>query len=316
MTKKTIFVLSAFCLAFTAFTPFAVNAETQVFEHEGRTYQTVGEEVKLLVKTDGTELTKDMLESVDGFQYMHELSSMMYYLGDFTVDSIENTYVIALTSEDSLVTSGRSLMQQYTFIDSVYVVDVLHFSPYSWLYGFILTPSDSSTDLLTVSIPELADFEGVYSSEVGVYCYTLSESSTDFKSEMESENLSSNYEKYLYMADYAEMILQNHSDILQSVEVEYLIEEIGLQGITSGTPVWQTAGDHNADGETNSNDAAALLVQAAEDGAAEASAETVSPDSDVNLDGVADATDAAHILQYSALKGAGMDPDWVEILKK
>ena len=82
---------------------------------------------------------------------------------------------------------------------------------------------------------------------------------------------------------------------------------------SSDVSIWQTAGDCNADGEVNAQDAAEQLLLAAEAGTG---AEiTVTGANDINADGAVNALDAAAVLVYAAAQGSGQTLSWTEILR-
>ncbi len=309
----------------------------------------------ILVHTDGTELTEDMVSGFEGYSALYTWEYYGVYISmeiPYMYDEItedpsdlipcydclpdadqdgepdkDNNYCIVLSEgyddEASLQNFAKQLMLTYDFVEESYLFYTCAIEHYHNQFSFAVEKQDEELVLDMSMFPELGD-----DFEIETYTYNEVEyNSITFVGEEEGHPLfekestmanDQSYELYQRWTALGEQILADHSDILSSVTLKCEVSPllVTYKGFYETEPVWQTAGDHNADGETNSNDAAALLVQAAEDGAAEASAETVSPDSDVNLDGVADSTDAAYILQYSALKGAGMDPDWVEILKK
>ncbi len=305
----------------------------------------------LLVHTDGTEMTEEMITDFDEGSSICKWEDYAYYivanipnindeetgevvpyyhnLPDADQDGNpdkDNNYCVMLPEEydeASLRSFAKQLMLTYDFVENAYLFYDSSVLYYYNQFSFSVEKQDEELVLDISMFPELGD-----DFEIETYTYNeVEHNSICFIGEEEGHSLfekestmanDQSYELYQRWTALGEELLANHSDILSDVSLTVTEQQVLGQycGFFELESPWQTAGDHNADGETNSNDAAALLVQAAEDGAAEASETTVSPDSDVNLDGVADATDAAYILQYSALKGAGMDPDWVEILKK
>ena len=84
--------------------------------------------------------------------------------------------------------------------------------------------------------------------------------------------------------------------------------------IESAVPIWQSAGDPNADGEVTAEDAADLLITAADIGTG-ASIKAISAE-DVNADGFVSADDAAAVLCYAAAQGSGNPLNWIDILRK
>lgn len=85
-------------------------------------------------------------------------------------------------------------------------------------------------------------------------------------------------------------------------------------------------GDVNFDGDVNAEDAAIILVYAAEAGAGEtavlysaddADAESEAKQSaDIDGNGVIDAVDAANLLIYAAILGAEGTADWADVLRQ
>ncbi len=270
----------------------------------------------VLVRTDGTELTEEMLSGMEGFEGLQDWES---YSASVKADGTPDTelipdgngYMIFIDGTTSLKAAGRLMQMEVACITDIMLVHYMGCSPVDVFPAFTIQLTDENTDISSIS-----GFEGFAVSETFfVQDRTVIElvdaENASFAAAAETEQ-----DLYVYMQNFAEEVMAANPGVFSEITPYYEVTEILCDYGFTATPIWQTAGDHNADGEVNSNDAADLLVQAAQDGVAEASETAVSPDSDVNLDGVADSTDAAYILQYAALKGSGADADWVEILKK
>ncbi len=330
MKNRILAALTAFTC--TAAMTLSVSAGEYAKDSSGLlSYVTTYSYYGLMVETDGTELTEEMVSGIDGFQglynweaYCSSDHAWTELLTDCTPEGTAYMIHMDTNNKQTLTQLSRQLALNLDCVTNVQYVTRREYqrAVMAWKYTVETKSEDIVLDAST--IPELSEFTCAQfeeaPSDVGtVYTYVFAgdaENSELFPNYSTGWDGQQSYDAYQLWNAFGQELVEKYSDILSSVRVETNLLEDAVEYEAVPVSPWQTAGDHNADGETNSNDAAALLVQAAEDGAAEASAETVSPDSDVNLDGVADATDAAYILQYSALKGAGMDPDWVEILKK
>ncbi len=206
---------------------------------------------------------------------------------------------------------GRQLMLKYDYITNISIVTETDYAYGTWLdYCFAVEFSTGVTPE-SLDISELGEFTWYHSFGNLYGCFLENAEDSEFVKRI---NADTQYEEYVWGVNFSEELLSKYTEITDMFPDIVVPVANDVKG--ESYSIWQTAGDHNADGEVNSNDAADLLVQAAQEGVAEASETAVSPDSDVNLDGVADSTDAAYILQYAALKGSGADADWVEILKK
>ncbi len=346
MNKKIIATLTALLCTFSSFSAMMATAEEEVNPY--LLPVDMGYFYGFIVETDGTELTAEMLPFGSDYQlmwiYTWDYITDKYYWGYLDIDYTpsESTYIVQMRSNktDYLNNYARQAMLEVDCIEEAYLFE---YTMYSYGYAgfnvedgqegiFRIEMNDPSAQLEDLDIPEFEGMEFVRYEDLGAIYYNVGDNERDsalyadvvaYVDEASNGELSypefySDIYSYEFLNNYADELAEKYSEYFTiQTQFGYLENELTEpSSITFALPTWQTAGDHNADGETNSNDAAALLVQAAEDGAAEASAGTVSPRSDGDLDGVADASDAAYILQYSALKGAGMDPDWVEILKK
>ncbi len=331
--KKIIASFISLCTITSVLSSLLCSAEYEEYigAHEtGALAQIHVHSLGYVVQTDGTVLTEEMLQEIapTGTLYTwseyNKYHDAAYYWRETEFSSVEDDasfYILQLDEEtrEEIDAIGRMLTLELDCIESVYYAEDYSYSNMLMQWAFILTAKDGAA-LDETSIPELSDFtcEQWGADGASEYTYTFvgdQDTSPLFDKGDYAGTLETSYAVYSIWQEYAQMILDHHADKLQNVKVDadHLLNIFDTKA--AATPIWQTAGDHNADGEVNSNDAADLLVQAAQDGVAEASETAVSPDSDVNLDGVADSTDAAYILQYAALKGSGADADWVEILK-
>ncbi len=329
MKQKLTAILAAFLCTFSSFPAAAAETENIYLLPNDNGYF-----YGFIAQTDGTVLTEDMIPFKDdamysGLQGWSVLTRPLAWDG-FTETTYEgdtdSVYIVGIRQNDPELMNAyaRELMLALDCVVNTYLFEYTSYQYAAYAGDITVVMNDPTVQLEDLDIPEFA--EATVSGNSVHFDYpnsSLWEQAEIYVEEASGGtvsvdgNISIYEQEFLYQ--YAESLEEKYSEYFSDVIVELLFQEASenvSDEVSATVSPWQTAGDHNADGETNSNDAAALLVQAAEDGAAEASETTVSPDSDVNLDGVADATDAAYILQYSALKGAGMDPDWVEILKK
>ncbi len=317
MIKKKVFAFLTALTCITSMSAFPASASSNLTSIDGSLYLQAGMTNSILVETDGTKLTKEMLNMYQGDCHVGLCKNAE--LGNIVTDLeiTENTYLIHLASNDmdTLITLSRKIALELDFVKEVNTILETSYSYASWTYDYSLTPNDPTFDLSAISIPELEEFT-VGAPRNGTYHYTLKDPETSqFKAAMDAEIFATPYNEYLYVKQYADNIQEKYSDVLKTVEVMAITDPmISCTTIDkTAQSIWDTAGDHNADGTVNAQDGADILQLAAELGTGARTA--ISSASDVNADGTVDAQDAAAVLTFAAASGSGSPLTWVEILR-
>ncbi|MBR4102321.1 MAG: hypothetical protein IKK51_10700 [Oscillospiraceae bacterium] len=323
MKKKLSALLTALaCMASTAGMPVSAVSEGDYVEREeGSLYyvQNASRFYGIMVETDGTELTGDVFEGYEdyyGMQTWEEFTQLNPW-GDCVTDIIpEGPAYMASThtfDEEALTAWGRTLMMENAAITNVYFVDYIDYQIALPTSEYVVRTKDPEVipDESFLPIPD--GYELVH-SEKGMAHYAVpdvpwNEAVVEFYTE---DGAVDRYEQYLYYCEKAEQLLSEHSDILSAVEAMILMVESDSDEGAAIQSIWQSAGDCNADGEVNAQDAAEQLIAAAN--AATGGEIEITGANDVNADGAVNALDAAAVLAYAAAQGSGQDVSWVEIL--
>ncbi|MBR2914097.1 MAG: hypothetical protein IKC40_09280 [Oscillospiraceae bacterium] len=324
MKKKLSALLTALaCMASTAGMPVSAVSEGDYVEREeGSLYyvQNASRFYGIMVETDGTELTGDVFEGYEdyyGMQTWEEFTQLNPW-GDCVTDIIPDglaymafTYTL---DEEAMTAWGRTLMMENPAITNVYLLDYVTYTAAYPTSEYVVRTKDPEVipDESFLPIPDGYKLEH---SEKGMALYAVpdipwNEAVVEFYTE---DGAVDRYAQYLYYCEKADQLLAEHSDILSDVEPLY---NIPANGLTSGDctvqSIWQFAGDCNADGEVNAQDAAEQLIAAAN--AATGGEIEITGANDINADGAVNALDAAAVLAYAAAQGSGQNLSWVEIL--
>ncbi len=324
MKKKLFAFLTALaCMASTAgMTASAVSKGDYVERENGSLYyvENAGRFHGIMVETDGTELTGEVLEGYEdyyGMQTWEEFAIQNPLYEIVTSIVPEGTAYMAHTytfDEEALTAWGRTLMMENPAITNVYFLDYISYNYALPTSEYIVRTKDPEVipDESFLPIPD--GYELVH-SEKGMAHYAFAdlpwnEAVVKFYTE---DGTIDRYEQYLYYCEKAEQLLAEHSDILSSVEPQIIMPDVSASNDCSVQSVWDGAGDCNADGEVNAQDAAEQLIAAANAGTGGEIEITAA--SDINADGEVNALDAAAVLAYAAAQGSGENVSWVEILK-
>ena len=279
----------------------------------------------IVVETDGTEFTMDMLDdnkiigNIQTFDEYYCDRVWGFQLFDFSTD--ETAYAIELNSnisKEERIALARSLMLEFDFIKDVHDVSLLNCQQPRFFREMLITADNAEIieKMLNDSnqYPEFADavMEGkVEYSEIpsGYWCYF----SFEEQDSMVSEGLAEPWEIHKENCRLADIINEKYGDMInvERPEVAYLELDDNKGLVTSA---WDTAGDSNTDGTVDASDAADVLTIAAQNGTGAGIKATSA--NDVNADGNVDASDAAAVLCYAAAQGTGAEVTWLDILKK
>ncbi len=269
-----------------------------------------------LVETDGVHPMETLLTDFCEISSIQQCNTAGLGIIICTQPITDHTYLLhtEIRDEASLLAMGRRIATETDWLENVTLSTVVGYGKSSLMYEFILYPNDETSELSDYPIPELDEFELTSQSTVYRYwTYTLTDPETSvFKAQMDAANLTSEYEQYQYMREYADAIQEHHSDVLEQVDVSVFTDDMTSYTEISAASIWNTAGDLDADGEIDASDAAELLSLSAmkgatADGAADPFTAEQKSAADLNGDTFCDANDAAYILQFAAEAGAGSE---------
>ncbi len=271
----------------------------------------------IMIRTDGTALTDEMLNSVTGCTDLESWADFTAnaYSGTATLTDIEgdeNTYMLHIDSNDrnALSAIGRNLMLMFDQIEAVNVVDRCEYSRVAIGNELHIIENEENSTFDVAGIPELAGYEIEYTERSNSYrCYAPD----TLTAELAEQGLKES-ERYAYFRELSDTILEKYSGEFADVFPHfYALDDIGLTEHTAAS-VWDSAGDPNSDGAVDSTDAAELLAMAAEIGTGAELPVTAA--ADVNADSCINAADAAAVLSYAAANGSGSEVSWVDILSR
>ncbi len=316
MKRKRITAFLTALSVITAFSALPVSAELYVSPAGDMSYLTKTAFSGVVVETDGTALTEEMVNTFAGYRAIVNYEDFTAPLGwgSFETSIVPDGTAYMLYTEnlddDALTALGRTLMLEMDFITNVYLVEQLMYEEIVSNYEIFVKTLNEEIVLSADQIPELEGFTIIqYENSVDA---TLQAS--DDTIAMMNEQEFTEYDRYLYFNELADSLRTDYADTFASVK--YGVTVLEQNGSTEyGTlAAWSTAGDPNADGEVTAEDAADLLITAAEIGTG-ASIKATSAE-DVNADGSVSADDAAAVLCYAAAQGSGNPLSWVDILRK
>lgn len=314
--KRFAFVTALCCLTSAAALP--VSAEFAVLPDGTWVDVTTSPFAGIMIETDGTELTADMVSSVEGFVSLetHDEFSQHYCWGHYVTNiEPENTAYMLSTensSPEELTRLGRELMMELDCITDVHLVEQSLYNYPRVTHTFTVKTTDPDIAVNETNFPEFAGAS--VSGSDGSYMVTLPQATANELLETYTQ-----YELYCYYEKFADALTEKYTDLLEDVSPLYKIDEAALSSSTeySASSVWNSAGDFDGSGAVDSSDAADILLYSATLGADSQMPLTTAQQNagDLNFDGVVDVIDAANVLVYSAQKGTGHEPDWFDILK-
>ncbi len=344
--KKRFIALTSLCLTASALTAAASAAiePDRLYIEAGDTI--VAPEVStinalLVVETDGTvpdaSLFNELMAPVSMEQYFDSSWSFGMRPEDtefletccYGFYPTENTYILdfgytyTYDEQDAgrfaLQALGRVLLLTHDWITQVYIGNFEGGSGFTDVQESIIVHTAEG-----INIDEIPELAGTVERS-GVVYMDETEETVDYyyySCRYERDENQTDYDFLMELDAFTDMLMEKYSDLGIDAYgyVAGLDQEVGRIACIA-QPLWEDAGDPNADGEVNSADAAELLVQAAQNGSAvdsmkaTASAETPDPAADVNADGVVDALDASYVLQYAAAQGSGAPVSWVELMR-
>jgi hypothetical protein len=325
MNKKMIAFLTALtCMSALAALP--ASAELQVLPDGKWVDATTTPYPGIMVETDGTELTREMLSDIEELVQIKNIVSYEEFTKSYpfwkTVVSVEpesKAYMLNLneTSPDVLIKFGRELMVTMDCIKETHLCETTHYR-YPLSTNKFTVKTKDGIDLNEADIPEFAGFtldpfDGEVIPEEMRNSWTVLMPTDTFSVMLRTL---SRYEIYCYNQDFCEEILEKYPDIIEFMgqHIKYNCTSNDNAASYAASSVWTSAGDSNSDGAVDASDAANVLTIAAQNGTGAAIKVTAADD--VNADGAVNATDAAAVLCYAAAKGTGADVSWVDILRR
>ncbi len=320
MKMKISAVLTAVCCfaSLASLTASAVNNVSEMTERDGllcNEYRAI--DAGLLIETDGTELTEEMLAD---FQACTGVMAWDLYAmpgADYLMEPTEipekNAYFVIVPTGElaELEAAGRKLLQEYDCLTSARLVQYCDYTFTGWDYVYSVETTGADVVLDETSIPELSEFTIKETHVDGLYRYTLeTPEDSAFAKEVSGEYRS--YALYEAALEYGNALAEKYSDVISAVTPSIAIS-LGASGTEYAfLSIWDTAGDLDTDGKIDASDAAELLALSAMKGATvNGGADPFTAEqkiaADLNGDTFCDANDAAYILQFAAEAGAGSE---------
>lgn len=315
--KRIIPLLTALSVI-TAFSAVPVSAEVYVDSNGAMSSVSKIRMDGIMIETDGTALTEEMVSGIEGYISIEAYDRFVEnygwgYIKKSTITPEGTAYMIRTENmgDDAFRTIGRELMFELDCITDAQLIECWSYQDITdFPSGLSVTLTDAAIVLDAENIPELENFE-VTQNDDSVYANM--ESTEEHVDWIESQDMS-DYEKYVYFSGLADTLEETYPDIFTKVSYCYGVLDFVSVSEFHGESIWQSAGDPNADGAVTAEDAADLLITAAEIGTG-ASIKATSAE-DVNADGTVGADDAAAVLCYAAAQGSGNPLSWIDILRK
>ncbi len=314
MTKKKILALLTVLSCIASMATMPTSAEFAVLPDGTWVEVTTSPFAGIMIETDGTELTQDMVDDVEGFEFLqtYESFTKTYCWGNYVTNIKPESTAFMLSTEkaspDLLTKIGRELTMKHDCITNVHLVEQSCYRYPRVTHTFSIK---MKTQDLTFNETDFPEFAGstIYGSN-GSYTVTLPQDKGQEMLETYTQ-----YQLYCYYKEFADEMKNKYAEQLGSVSALYKINASNSNNTAySAFSVWDTAGDSNTDGAVDASDAADVLTIAAQNGTGAGIKATSA--NDVNADGNVDASDAAAVLCYSAAQGTGAEVSWVDILRK
>ncbi len=266
----------------------------------------------ILIETDDTVLTKEDVQNLHGFSSFRtitwsEAEELDY--ADLSFEEGKKLYLVNFDDLEQLRETARQFQLQNHFIRNVYLIRSESVSPVYRPWRFEIKPIEDDTVLNLRDFPQFSSLQKEHYEDNGYWYASMSDALREESDALYEKN---SYDEYLFAVKIAEEVLTEHSDILSSVEADCSSMNAIYSEILKTQSVWDGAGDCNADGTVNAQDAAEQLIAAANAGTG--GEVEITSANDINADGEVNALDAAAVLAYAAAQGSGENVSWVEIL--
>ncbi len=318
MMKKKLFALLTALSCMASMTAVTVSAEYfgefQVLPDGSWVEVTTSPFCGIMIETDGTELTKDMVSDVESYDFLqkYEDFTRSYCWGRYVTNiKPESTAFMLFTeksSPDLLTKIGRELTMKLDCITDVHLVEQSCYRYPRVTHQLVFYMKDEDMTFTEEEFPEIAGSK-IYGGN-GRYTVYLPEEQW-----YEMFITKTQYELYCYYEDLTRELEEKYEDKFEDGNQIIKINTSSSNNTDySAFSVWNSAGDSNTDGTVDASDAADVLTIAAQNGTGAGIKATSA--NDVNADGNVDASDAAAVLCYAAAKGTGAEVSWVDILRK
>ncbi len=262
----------------------------------------------LIVVTDGTTPVLG-----DGITACEPWSS-----GAFTgidVSDPENTYILYTDAAGAdLEFLARRYALTNDFVEQIELCQMQTYRPVTWEGTLNVFTPDDVTALDAAAFPELSELFGAFAmgeTEYGVRCWHFTAGEGALSDLTDAE-------RYAYLKDLENALNTNYPETIFLANVNFaLTEDAPAVMSCTASSAWEYCGDFDGNGVLDSNDAAAILIHAAQQGVQGTGELTAvqRASGDLNCDGMVDASDAAFVLIHAAESGAGAEVSWLEILR-
>ncbi len=328
MMKKRLFaaLTALFCTASMAampvsamYTDYSVTKrDFSEYDERGTIHVTdYGTFNGIVVETDGTVLTEEMVHNLEGYVKLKPWEEVYLPQGacnwvEYSAIPGESAYMIGIDPESDAQREilGRQIMLEHDFVKAVHIVDYVSKTYAHWPNAHLSVQVKEGVVLERDTIPELAEFDNFRHAYENVYSYSIQ----DIEASAFNANLTgkTEYEQLQFGLQFTKELEEKYSDILLSVSPAVITPASSTPSELSAASIWDTAGDLDANGEIDASDAAELLVLSAMKGAtvnggADPFTAEQKSAADLNGDTFCDANDAAYILQFAAEAGAGSE---------
>ncbi|MBQ7004684.1 MAG: hypothetical protein IJN57_12080, partial [Oscillospiraceae bacterium] len=275
MKKSISAVMTAICClaSLTSLTATAVYDVGGWTERDGDLYYEFrGIDAGLLIETDGTELTEEMLADFPACTGVMAWDLYAMPGADYLMEPTEipgaNAYFVIVPAGEQyeLDAAGRKLLQEYDCLTSARLVQYCDYTFSGWDYVYSVETTGADVVLDATSIPELSEFTIKEAHVDGFYVYTLeTPEDSAFAKEVSGEYLS--YALYEAALEYGNALAEKYSEMISAV-TPYMAVDLSPSGTEYELlSIWDTAGDLDTDGKIDASDAAELLALSAMRGA-------------------------------------------------
>lgn len=261
----------------------------------------------ILVVTDGTQPV--LMDGITGYAAWNEAA-----VTGMETAAPENTYLLYTDAVgEELAFLARKYALANAFVQEISLCELQSCRPAVWDGTLnVFTPEDVNA-LDASAFIELSELNGTFTmgeTEYGVRCWHFTAGEGGLSNLTEAE-------RYAYLKDVEAALNTKYPETIFLAAVNFTLAEENALTKCTVSSVWEHCGDFDGNGSSDSNDAAAMLRYAAEQGVQAGTELTAAQKAygDLNCDDLVDAADAAFVLVYSAEAGAGGTPDWLSILR-
>ncbi len=261
----------------------------------------------ILVVTDGTEPV--LMDGITGYAAWNDSA-----VTGMEIASPENTYLLYTDAVgEELAFLARKYALANAFVQEIHLCELQSCRPAVWDGTLnVFTPEDVNT-LDASAFIELSELNGAFTmgeTEYGVRCWHFTAGEGALSGLTEAE-------RYAYLKDVEAALNTNYPETIYLANANFTLAEEDTLTKCTASSAWEHCGDFDGNAALDSNDAAAMLLYAAQQGVQADTELTAAQKAygDLNCDDLVDASDAAFVLVYAAEVGAGRTPDWLSILR-